>query len=126
MKKRQVFGTVNDYLLFDNNNYGSGINLWFDNENNICLRVSFPTTYNEIVSLYNLVNLLCDEFNTNKFYRGRKGEFELFDISQLNWFIELRIFSVVNLDASKTDMISNVIDKFKKYDVELKETNYQF
>lgn len=40
---------------------------------------------------------------------------------------EVRIFPVVALDASQTDMISNVIDEFKKtYDVELKETNYQF
>lgn len=40
---------------------------------------------------------------------------------------EVRIFPVVDLDASQTDMISNVIDEFKKtYDVELKETNYQF
>lgn len=40
---------------------------------------------------------------------------------------EVRIFPVVDLDAGQTDMISNVIDEFKKtYDVELKETNYQF
>ena len=40
---------------------------------------------------------------------------------------EVRIFPVVDLDANQADMISNVIDKFrKKYDVELKEINYQF
>lgn len=40
---------------------------------------------------------------------------------------EVRIFPVVDLDANQADMISNVIDEFKKkYDVELKETNYQF
>lgn len=40
---------------------------------------------------------------------------------------EVRIFPVVDLDANQADMISDVIDKFrKKYDVELKETNYQF
>lgn len=40
---------------------------------------------------------------------------------------EVRIFPVVDLDAGQTDMISNVIDEFQKtYDVELKETNYQF
>ena len=40
---------------------------------------------------------------------------------------EVRIFTVVDLDACQTDMISNVIDEFKsKYIVELKETSYQF
>ena len=40
---------------------------------------------------------------------------------------EVRIFPVVDLDANQTDMISDVIDEFKKkYDVELKVTNYQF
>lgn len=40
---------------------------------------------------------------------------------------EVRIFPVVDLDTSQTDMISNVICELKKtYNVELKETNYQF
>lgn len=40
---------------------------------------------------------------------------------------EVRIFPVVDLDASQTDMISNVICELKKtYNAELKETNYQF
>ena len=40
---------------------------------------------------------------------------------------EVRIFPIVDLDACQTDMISNVIDEFKKrYVVELKATNYQF
>ena len=40
---------------------------------------------------------------------------------------EVRIFPVVDLDANQTNMISDVIDEFKKkYDVELKATNYQF
>ena len=40
---------------------------------------------------------------------------------------EVRIFPVVDLDASQTDMISNVICELKKkYTVEMKETNYQF
>ena len=40
---------------------------------------------------------------------------------------EVRIFPIVDLDACQTDMISNVIDEFKKrYVVELKTTNYQF
>lgn len=40
---------------------------------------------------------------------------------------EVRIFPVVDLDANQADMISDVIDEFKKkYDVELKVTNYQF
>lgn len=40
---------------------------------------------------------------------------------------EVRIFPVVDLDARQPDMISDVIDEFKKrYVVELKETNYQF
>lgn len=40
---------------------------------------------------------------------------------------EVRIFPVVDLDASHTDMISNVICELKKtYNAELKETNYQF
>ena len=40
---------------------------------------------------------------------------------------EVRIFLVVNLDARQTDMISRVIDEFKKnYSVELKETGYEF
>lgn len=40
---------------------------------------------------------------------------------------EVRIFPVVDLDANQADMTSDVIDEFtKKYDVELKVTNYQF
>ena len=40
---------------------------------------------------------------------------------------EVRIFPIVDLDACQTDMISNVIDEFKKrYVVELKMTSYQF
>ena len=40
---------------------------------------------------------------------------------------EVRIFPMVDLDASQTDMISNVICELKKkYTVEMKETNYQF
>lgn len=40
---------------------------------------------------------------------------------------EVRIFPVVDLDANQADMISDVIDEFKKqYNVELKVTNYQF
>jgi len=89
-QKLQIFNTENLYILFDNNNYGSGIQLWFDNDD-ICMWTSFPTTYSEIVGLYKLVNIICDEFNIKEFYRGSVGEFELVDISQLNWFIELGI-----------------------------------
>lgn len=40
---------------------------------------------------------------------------------------ETRIFPVVDLDASRTEMISDVICELEKtYDVELKETDYQF
>ena len=40
---------------------------------------------------------------------------------------EVRIFPVVDLDDNQADMISDIIDEFKKeYDVELKVTNYQF
>ena len=40
---------------------------------------------------------------------------------------EVRIFPVVDLDASQAEMILDVIDEFKKkYNVELKVTNYQF
>ena len=39
----------------------------------------------------------------------------------------LALQNVVNLDARQTDMISRVIDEFKKnYNVELKETGYEF
>ena len=39
----------------------------------------------------------------------------------------LALQNVVNLDARQTDMISRVIDEFKKnYSVELKETGYEF
>lgn len=103
--KSQIFGTVNDYILFDNNNYGSGIRLWFDNDN-ICMRASFPTTYSEIISLYKLVNVICNECNTNEFYRGSVGEFELVDISQLNWFVELGINdTLIMLDRMKKNML---------------------
>ena len=40
---------------------------------------------------------------------------------------EIRIFPVVDLDANKTDLISNVIDYFKRqYDVEIRKTQYEF
>lgn len=105
--KSQVFGTVNDYILFDNNNYGSGIYLWFDNDN-ICMKASFPTTYSEIISLYKLVNMVCDECKTKEFYRGSLGEFELVDTSQLNWFIELGINdALITLDRMKKNILKS-------------------
>ena len=85
-KKSQSFDTEKVFILFDKNNYGSGIQLWFEDDN-IRMWTSFPTTYSEIVSLYKLVNIICDEFNIKEFYRGSVGEFELVDISQLDWFI---------------------------------------
>lgn len=40
---------------------------------------------------------------------------------------EIRIFPIVDLDANKTDLISNVIDYFKqRYDVEIRQTQYEF
>lgn len=40
---------------------------------------------------------------------------------------EIRIFPIVDLDANKTDLIYNIINYFKKlYDVEIKETQYEF
>lgn len=40
---------------------------------------------------------------------------------------EIRIFPIVDLDANKTDLISNVIDYFKqRYDVEIRKTQYEF
>lgn len=40
---------------------------------------------------------------------------------------EVRIFPVVDLDASEAEMISDVINEFKKtYDVEMKTTDYEF
>jgi hypothetical protein len=40
---------------------------------------------------------------------------------------EIRIFPIVDLDANKTDLISNVIEYFKKsYSIEIKETQYKF
>ena len=90
-KKAQEFGKINYYLLFDNNNYGSGIQIWFDNENSICMHTSFPTTYSEIVSLYKLVDKICNKIGIKEFYRGSVGELKLVDTNQLNWFIELGI-----------------------------------
>ena len=89
-KKSQIFDTANVYILFDNNNYGSGIQLWFEDDN-IRMWTSFPTTYSKIISLYKLVNIICNEFGIKEFYRGSVGEFKLVDTSQLNWFIELGI-----------------------------------
>ena len=40
---------------------------------------------------------------------------------------EIRIFPIVNLDANKTDMISDVIHYFSSgYHVEIRETQYEF
>lgn len=40
---------------------------------------------------------------------------------------EIRIFPIVDLDANKTDLISNVIDYFKqRYNVEIMKTQYEF
>ena len=52
--KLQTFKTAKDFILFDNNNYGSGIQLWFEDDN-IRMKASFPTTYSEIISLYKFV-----------------------------------------------------------------------
>lgn len=104
-KKSQTFDTANVYILFDKNNYGSGIQLWFEDDN-ICMWTSFPTTYSEIVSLYKLVNIICNESGTKEFYRGSVGEFELVDISQLNWFIELGINdTLLMLDRMKKNIL---------------------
>ena len=104
-KKSQSFDTEKVFILFDKNNYGSGIQLWFEDDN-ICMWTSFPTTYSEIVSLYKLVNIICDEFNIKEFYRGSVGEFELVDIRQLDWFIELGINdTLLMLDRMKKQII---------------------
>lgn len=40
---------------------------------------------------------------------------------------EIHIFSIVDLDANKTDLIQNVIDYFRKdYQVEIAQTKYEF
>lgn len=104
-KKSQFFDSAKVFILFDKNNYGSGIQLWFENDN-ICMWTSFPTTYSEIVSLYKLVNIICNESGTKEFYRGSVGEFELVDISQLNWFIELGINdTLLMFDRMKKNML---------------------
>lgn len=104
-KKSQIFDTANVYILFDNNNYGSGIQLWFEDDN-ICMWTSFPTTYSEIISLYKLVNIICNEFGTKEFYRGSVGEFELVDTSQLNWFVELGVNdTLIMFDRMKKQII---------------------
>ena len=104
-KKSQSFDTARVFILFDKNNYGSGIQLWFEDDN-ICMWTSFPTTYSEIVSLYKLVNIICNESGTKEFYRGSVGEFELVDISQLNLFIELGINdTLLMFDRMKKNML---------------------
>ena len=104
-KKSQSFDIAKVFILFDKNNYGSGIQLWFEDDN-ICMWTSFPTTYSEIVSLYKLVNIICNESSIKEFYRGSVGEFELVDISQLNWFIELGINdTLLMLDRMKKNII---------------------
>ena len=104
-KKSQFFDSAKVFILFDKNNYVSGIQLWFENDN-ICMWTSFPTTYSEIVSLYKLVNIICNESDTKEFYRGSVGEFELVDISQLNWFIELGINdTLLMFDRMKKNML---------------------
>lgn len=106
-KKSQSFDIANVYILFDKNNYGSGIQLWFEDDN-ICMWTSFPTTYSEIVSLYKLVNIICNESGTKEFYRGSVGEFELVDISQLNWFIEPGINdTLLMLDRMKKNILES-------------------
>lgn len=104
-KKSQFLDSAKVFILFDKNNYGSGIQLWFEDDN-ICMWTSFPTTYSEIVSLYKLVNIICNESGTKEFYRGSVGEFELVDISQLNWFIELGINdTLLMFDRMKKNML---------------------
>ena len=106
-KKSQSFDTANVFILFDKNNYGSGIQLWFEDDN-IRMWTSFPTTYSEIVSLYKLVNIICNESGIKEFYRGSVGEFELVDISQLNWFIELGINdTLLMLDRMKKNILED-------------------
>ena len=106
-KKSQSFDTANVFILFDKNNYGSGIQLWFEDDN-ICMWTSIPTTYSEIVSLYKLVNIICNESGIKEFYRGSVGEFELVDISQLNWFIELGINdTLLMLDRMKKNILED-------------------
>ncbi len=40
---------------------------------------------------------------------------------------EIRVFPIVDLDANRTDMITDIINYFKnRYDVEIAETKYQF
>lgn len=106
-KNKSMLNTTDDYVLFDRNNYGSGIYLWFEDDN-ICMKASFPTTYSEILGLYNLVNVMCNEFGIKEFYRGSLGEFNLVDTSQLDWFIELGINdTLMMLDRMKKDMLED-------------------
>ena len=79
-----------EFVLFDRLNYGSGIILWFDN-NDICLKMSFPSTLSEINSFYNLIELICKKIGTTKFYRDNENGTDLEDIKDKNKFIELGI-----------------------------------
>lgn len=108
-KKSESFDIEKDFILFDRNNYGSGIHLSFEDDN-ICIWKAFPSTYSEIISLYELVNLICNKLGTKEFYRGITGELELVDISQLNWFIELGINDTLSIlyDMKKTMIEQNV------------------
>lgn len=127
---------VNEYTLFDVNNFGSGINFFIDNENQIEMWTSFPTTYSELVSFYKLVNIICQKLKITEFQRGSKGEFETVKIEQLDWFVELGINDTLimlmniksKLEENKNDFISingvnNPIslglDSFKNFELDL-------
>lgn len=98
---------VNEYTLFDVNNFGSGINFFIDDENQIEMWTSFPTTYSELVGFYKLVNIICQKLKITEFQRGSKGEFETVNIDQLDWFVELGINDTLI-------MLMNVKSKFEE------------
>lgn len=88
--KEELYEDAGSYLLFDNYNYGSGIQLWFENDY-IFVRISFPTTYSEIVSFYNFVNMMCTVCGTEEFYRGNGDDLELANVNQINDYIDLSV-----------------------------------
>lgn len=127
----------NEFILFNKLNYGSGIMLVL-NENDIILNISFPTTYSEIVSFYNLIELICKKLNITKFYRDNQTGYNLEDIKDKEWFIELGINDTLSMLKKMESMTENesgftingvlnpisiTIDNLKEFGIELPLVN---
>ena len=135
IQRVQTLNSAKEFVLFDRLNYGSGITLWFEN-NNIFLRMPFPVTLSEIYSFYNLIELICKKIGTTKFYRDNENYLENINDKEkhINQSIDASVstlkqfYEVLNKDESGSIGINGALNpiSLNKKTIEDFEINLQF